>query len=88
MSPSSEDVPDETAVPNDPRPPMVTSGLRIGTSAAATRGFGAAEFAEVTEVIAEPRKPAAAAAATARSRSRVEALAEVNPLCPNLNGGC
>lgn len=40
------------AVPNDPRPPMVTSGLRIGTSALATRGFGDAEFAEVAEVIA------------------------------------
>ena len=32
------------AVPNDPRPPMVTSGLRIGTPALATRGFGDAEF--------------------------------------------
>ena len=29
------------AVPFDPRPPMVTSGLRIGTPALATRGFGA-----------------------------------------------
>src|SRR5699024_7208882 len=35
------------AVPNDPRPPRVTSGLRIGTPALATRGFGAAEFTEV-----------------------------------------
>ncbi|MEN0130835.1 MAG: serine hydroxymethyltransferase, partial [Brevundimonas sp.] len=34
------------AVPNDPRPPMVTSGLRIGTPALATRGFGDAEFTE------------------------------------------
>jgi glycine hydroxymethyltransferase len=40
------------AVPHDPRPPMVTSGLRIGTSALATRGFGDAEFAEVADVIA------------------------------------
>jgi glycine hydroxymethyltransferase len=40
------------AVPNDPRPPMVTSGLRIGTSALATRGFADAEFAEVADVIA------------------------------------
>ncbi|WP_461146122.1 serine hydroxymethyltransferase, partial [Salinifilum aidingensis] len=39
------------AVPNDPRPPMVTSGLRIGTSALATRGFGAEEFGEVADVI-------------------------------------
>jgi glycine hydroxymethyltransferase len=40
------------AVPNDPRPPMVTSGLRIGTPALATRGFGDAEFTEVADVIA------------------------------------
>ena len=40
------------AVPNDPRPPMVTSGLRIGTPALATRGFGDEEFTEVAEIIA------------------------------------
>ncbi len=41
------------AVPFDPRPPMVTSGLRIGTSALATRGLGAEEFGEVGAIIAE-----------------------------------
>ncbi|MFV0634394.1 serine hydroxymethyltransferase [Demequina sp.] len=40
------------AVPFDPRPPMVTSGLRIGTPALASRGFGAEEFTEVADVIA------------------------------------
>ena len=40
------------AVPNDPRPPMVTSGLRIGTPALATRGFGDTEFVEVADIIA------------------------------------
>ncbi len=40
------------AVPFDPRPPMVSSGLRIGTPALATRGFGAAEFTEVADIIA------------------------------------
>ena len=39
------------AVPNDPRPPMVTSGLRIGTSALATRGLDAEAFTEVAEII-------------------------------------
>jgi len=39
------------AVPNDPRPPMVTSGLRIGTPALATRGFDAAAFTEVADII-------------------------------------
>jgi glycine hydroxymethyltransferase len=39
------------AVPFDPRPPMVTSGLRIGTSALATRGLQPDEFEEIGEVI-------------------------------------
>ena len=46
------------AVPFDPRPPMVTSGLRIGTPALATRGFGAEEFTEVADIIATALKPA------------------------------
>ena len=41
------------AVPFDPRPPAITSGIRIGTSALATRGFGANEFEAVGEIIAE-----------------------------------
>ncbi|MFF5310810.1 serine hydroxymethyltransferase [Streptomyces massasporeus] len=44
------------AVPFDPRPPMVSSGLRIGTPALATRGFGATQFREVADVIAEALK--------------------------------
>jgi glycine hydroxymethyltransferase len=45
------------SVPNDPRPPMVTSGVRIGTPALATRGFGATEFTEVAEIIAQVLLP-------------------------------
>lgn len=45
------------AVPFDPRPPMVTSGLRIGTPALATRGFTAAQFHEIAEIIATALKP-------------------------------
>lgn len=41
------------AVPFDPRPPMTTSGVRVGTSALATRGFGAKEFDLVGEIIAD-----------------------------------
>ncbi|HET9123411.1 MAG TPA: serine hydroxymethyltransferase, partial [Solirubrobacteraceae bacterium] len=41
------------AVPFDPRPPMVTSGLRIGTPALATRGLSVEEFAEVGRIIGE-----------------------------------
>ena len=45
------------AVPFDPRPPMVTSGVRIGTPALATRGFGDAEFTEVADIIATALMP-------------------------------
>ena len=45
------------AVPFDPRPPMVTSGLRVGTSALATRGLLAADFAEVGAIIATALTP-------------------------------
>jgi glycine hydroxymethyltransferase len=70
------------AVPFDPRPPMVTSGLRIGTAALATRGFGAAEFTEVSDVIAEVLQPDPDFAS---ARSRVEALAGKFPLYPGLS---
>ena len=46
------------AVPFDPRPPMVTSGLRVGTSALATRGLQADDFREVGDVIATALTPA------------------------------
>ena len=69
------------AVPWDPRPPMTTSGLRIGTPALATRGFGAGEFEEVADVIAEALKPGANVSAL---RSRVDALTEQFPLYPGL----
>ncbi|MCK9873177.1 serine hydroxymethyltransferase [Nocardiopsis dassonvillei] len=69
------------AVPNDPRPPMVTSGLRIGTPALATRGFGDEDFAEVADVIAEALKPEFDEAAL---RGRVQALTAKYPLYPNL----
>lgn len=69
------------AVPNDPRPPMVTSGLRIGTPALATRGFDAGDFAEVSDVIAEALKPEFDAQALS---ARVRALADKHPLYPNL----
>src|SRR5262245_3709042 len=45
------------AVPFDPRPPMISSGVRIGTPALASRGFGTEEFAEVADIIAEALQP-------------------------------
>ena len=69
------------AVPFDPRPPMVTSGLRIGTPALATRGFGDDEFTEVADIIALALQGEADVAAL---RSRVEALTAAFPLYPGL----
>ncbi|MBX3462810.1 MAG: serine hydroxymethyltransferase [Planctomycetes bacterium] len=41
----------KNAIPDDPRPPMVTSGLRLGTAAVTTRGFGRDEIAKVADVV-------------------------------------
>ena len=43
----------KNGVPFDPEKPMVTSGIRLGTPACTTRGFGQAEFRRVGEMIAE-----------------------------------
>ncbi|GAB7006391.1 serine hydroxymethyltransferase [Nocardioides sp. AN3] len=72
------------AVPFDPRPPMVTSGLRIGTPALATRGFGAEAFAEVAEVIAQALKPSYDDGVAAKLRERIATLAAAHPLYPDL----
>ena len=61
---------------------MVTSGLRIGTPALATRGFGAEEFREVADVIAETLKPGDID--VAGLRKRVTSLAERFPLYPDV----
>ena len=69
------------SVPNDPRPPMVTSGVRIGTPALATRGFGQAEFTEVADIIAHVLMPNPDVAAL---QARVRALTEAYPLYTGL----
>ncbi|WP_370943669.1 serine hydroxymethyltransferase [Amycolatopsis sp. cg5] len=73
------------AVPFDPRPPMITSGLRIGTPALATRGFEAEDFAEVADIIAEALKPTLDEATQAALRTRVELLAKKHPLYAGLS---
>lgn len=72
------------AVPFDPRPPMVSSGVRIGTAALATRGFDLDSFREVADVISHALRPDADDAALAALRSRVDALADRFPLYPDL----
>ena len=77
------------AVPDDPRPPMVTSGLRIGTPALASRGFGSEAFAEAADIIAEVLKAGtdengASPEAIAELSARVTKLANDHPLYPTL----
>jgi glycine hydroxymethyltransferase len=71
------------SVPFDPRPPMVTSGLRIGTPALATRGFGDAEFTEVADIIATALV-GGESTDVAALRARVEKLTGAFPLYPHL----
>jgi len=71
------------SVPFDPRPPMVTSGLRIGTPALATRGFGANEFTEVADIIATALVKGATGSVDAEAlQARVDKLADNFPLYP------
>ncbi len=71
------------AVPFDPRPPRVTSGLRIGTPALATRGFGDAEFTEVADIIATALRDGAEADVDGLA-ARVARLTADFPLYPGL----
>lgn len=77
------------AVPFDPRPPKVTSGLRIGTPALATRGFGEEEFREVADIIANVLIDGATGGSgsvdVAKYHDRVRALTEAFPLYPGLH---
>jgi glycine hydroxymethyltransferase len=71
------------AVPNDPRPPMVSSGLRIGTPALATRGLQVEDFHAIGRVIAAALGPGFEARKGQLSAATAE-LAERYPLYPTL----
>jgi glycine hydroxymethyltransferase len=74
------------AVPFDPRPPAVTSGLRVGTSALATRGLQGDDFREVGEIIATALTPAFDGQRDELAE-RVSAIAERYPLYEQLGAG-
>ncbi len=73
------------AVPGDPRPPMVTSGLRIGTPALATRGFDDEDFGEVSDIIAETLLTDLDDTIQRELAGRVAALTKKHPLYPSLS---
>jgi glycine hydroxymethyltransferase len=70
----------KNSVPNDPRPPMVTSGLRIGTPASTTRGFKEAEVRQVADWIADVLDAEGAEATIDRVRGEVVALCKRFPV--------
>jgi glycine hydroxymethyltransferase len=79
----------KNAIPFDPEKPFVTSGIRLGTPAATTRGFGKAEFGQVAEMIVEVLdglavNPDDNSAVESRVRERVIALCRRFPIYPTL----
>jgi glycine hydroxymethyltransferase len=79
----------KNGIPFDPEKPMVTSGVRLGTPAGTTRGFGVAEFRTVADLIAETldglsnSNSGDNAAVEARVRAKVGALVARFPIYPN-----
>ncbi|HCQ71329.1 MAG: serine hydroxymethyltransferase [Alphaproteobacteria bacterium] len=71
----------KNAVPFDPEPPMVTSGVRLGTPAATTRGFGAAEWTQIGEWIIEVVDGLAANGEEGNAEVEKAVRAKVKDLC-------
>ncbi len=70
----------KNAVPNDPRPPAIASGLRIGTPASTTRGFKEREIEQVADMIADVLDAEGADAAVARVREQALELCRQFPV--------
>ena len=80
----------KNGIPFDPEKPMVTSGIRLGSPAGTTRGFGEPEFRQIADWIVEVTEGLAAngednnGAVEAKVRAEVEALCDRFPIYPNL----
>ena len=74
----------KNSIPNEPRSPFVTSGIRVGSAAATTRGFTAEDFYQVGQFIAAAVFHPADDALLADVRAKVDAMLEAHPLYPGL----
>ena len=74
----------KNAIPFDPASPFVTSGIRLGTAAATSRGFGLEEMDEIASVIAYTLKNHDNEQALEEARQRVKALTDKFPMYPEL----
>jgi glycine hydroxymethyltransferase len=70
----------KNSIPNDPEKPLVTSGIRLGTPAMTTRGFGVAEAVKVGHLIADVLDAPTDEANLARVREQVAALTQAFPV--------
>jgi len=70
----------KNTIPYDPEPPAVTSGLRLGTPAATTRGMTAADMEEIAAIIDDVLSAPEDQAVLESARRRVRALCEKYPL--------
>jgi glycine hydroxymethyltransferase len=71
----------KNGVPFDPEKPMVTSGVRLGTPAGTTRGFGEAEFREIGRMIVETLDGLAASNSGDNAKVEAAMRARVGELC-------
>ena len=74
----------KNTIPFDPESPFVTSGIRMGTPAATTRGFKEADFVEVAKIIGLSLHNPEDQAKQKEAAARVAALCKAHPLYPNL----
>jgi glycine hydroxymethyltransferase len=80
----------KNGIPFDPEKPTVTSGIRLGTPAGTTRGFGEDEFRQIADWIVEvvdglaANGPEGNAEVEAKVRAEIEVMCEKFPLYPNL----
>ncbi len=68
------------AIPFDPKPPMITSGIRLGTAAATTRGFGIDEMKRIASFIAEVLSPSQDRQAQSQIRQEVREMCRHFPI--------